>query len=178
MPTPTTANDATPTQPKKRGPKTPEGKARSAPNALKHGLRARTFVLPPGENADQFDSFAQGIRQAYAPEDQAEQALVEALTAALWQAIRADRFEAELLASIRPAHPEHSPGSDLIDEPEHRASIATVLRYQSTAGNAVRRAMDCFLKHRKARRDGLIVGEDEEQPSGIMEQTHQGPASG
>lgn len=30
--------------PKKRGPKTPDCKARSARNALKHGLRARQYV--------------------------------------------------------------------------------------------------------------------------------------
>ena len=35
--------------PKKRGPKTPEDKARSSMNALKHGLRARSFGVLPEE---------------------------------------------------------------------------------------------------------------------------------
>ena len=47
MPAPATA--ASPPR-KKRGPKTPEGKARSAMNALKHGLRAREFGLLPEED--------------------------------------------------------------------------------------------------------------------------------
>ena len=32
------------------GPRTPEGKARSARNALRHGLRARSFALAPDED--------------------------------------------------------------------------------------------------------------------------------
>src|SRR5262245_23295596 len=36
--------------PRRRSPATPEGKARSAMNALKHGLRARGFALLPEED--------------------------------------------------------------------------------------------------------------------------------
>jgi hypothetical protein len=36
------------------GPRTPEGKQRSSMNALKHGLRAETVLLPT-EDADAFD---------------------------------------------------------------------------------------------------------------------------
>ena len=46
--------DAAVTTAKKRGPKTPEGKARSAMNALKHGLRARDFVLLPEEDPEEW----------------------------------------------------------------------------------------------------------------------------
>ena len=34
----------------RRGPKTQEGKARSSMNALRHGLRARSFALLPEED--------------------------------------------------------------------------------------------------------------------------------
>jgi hypothetical protein len=37
-----------------RGPKTPEGRARAAQNALKHGLRAQKYVLFPAEDAAEF----------------------------------------------------------------------------------------------------------------------------
>ena len=39
---------------KSTGPNTPEGKARSSKNALKHGLLARDAVLP-GEDPADFD---------------------------------------------------------------------------------------------------------------------------
>ena len=158
---------------KKRGPATPEGKAKSRLNATRHGLRAATFLLPPGEDPAAFTAFTAKILRAYAPEDGAEEELVDAIIAAMWQAIRADRIEAEVLASILPRHQEHGHGSDLIGQPEHRASLQTVFCYQSTAGNAVRRALDCFLKHRKAKRDGLIVAMEE--VSGPAESPHPGP---
>ena len=41
---------------KSRGPKTPEGKARSAQNALKHGLRAQRFLVVGNERPREFDA--------------------------------------------------------------------------------------------------------------------------
>ena len=46
---------------KSRGPKTPEGKARSAQNALKHGLRAEKFVLLHDEDAGAFEAMADAL---------------------------------------------------------------------------------------------------------------------
>ena len=41
---------------KSSGRKTPEGKARSSRNALKHGLRAQQRVVLPGERASAVDA--------------------------------------------------------------------------------------------------------------------------
>ena len=42
------------------GPKTPEGKARSAQNALKHGFRAQKHMVLPGEDAAEFAALEAG----------------------------------------------------------------------------------------------------------------------
>ena len=41
---------------KSRGPRTPEGKARSAQNALKHGMRALRYVVLPDEDGVEFQA--------------------------------------------------------------------------------------------------------------------------
>ena len=43
------------------GPRTEEGKAASSLNSLKHGLTAKTVVLP-GEDPAEYHSFSTGMR--------------------------------------------------------------------------------------------------------------------
>jgi hypothetical protein len=139
----------------RRGPKTEEGKARSRMNATKHGLRAR--VLPLAEDAGEFAEFVERLQRTYRPEDDTEAELVVALAAAMWQEARAERFEAETLDAIAATAEGGTMGEALLAKPACRASLGTAIRYQSAASNAVRRAMDMLFKHRRARRDGLLV---------------------
>ncbi|MEJ5234141.1 MAG: hypothetical protein WHV64_18225, partial [Geminicoccaceae bacterium] len=155
---------ASPT-PRKRGPATPEGKARSALNALRHGLRARRFTLLPHEDPAEFEALAAATRQAYRPACPVERELVEALAVALWREIRADRLEAEILADIPPADDSRSCGSDLLDE-RHRASFSLLLRYRAQAAGAVRRAQEALVRHRKlvAGARPALLAEDRPNP--------------
>ncbi|MCS6781056.1 MAG: hypothetical protein NZ555_15295, partial [Geminicoccaceae bacterium] len=73
--------------PLRRGPRTPEGKARSALNALRHGLRARRFCLLPHEDPAEFEALARAARTVYRPRDPIERELVEAIAVALWREI-------------------------------------------------------------------------------------------
>lgn len=130
------------------GPRTPEGKARSALNATRHGLRARHFALLPHEDPAEFAALARAARCAYRPADALERELVEAIVGALWRELRADRLEAEILADIAPADAGRSCGSDLA-EPAHRASLSVLLRYRAQAALAVRRAQDALARHRR-----------------------------
>src|SRR3954470_8753616 len=152
---PMTKPDALPS-PAKRGPSTPEGKARSAMNALRHGLRARAFALLPGEDPSDWAEHLQDLRAGYGPIDAAEEKLVTALAVAMWKEIRADKQEAEVLAAIPPLAPGRPCGGDL-QQPGHALSLNTAVGDANPAGMAVQRAQRAFLAHRQAVRAGLVL---------------------
>jgi hypothetical protein len=52
---------------KSRGPKTPEGKARAAQNALKHGMRAQKYLVLPEEDAGEFAGLEAALIEELAP---------------------------------------------------------------------------------------------------------------
>jgi hypothetical protein len=80
-----------------RGPKTAEGKQRSAQNALRHGMRAQRFVLLDDEDGSEFEALAAALRDQLVPEGALQDILVARLTLAVWRMFRADRMEVELL---------------------------------------------------------------------------------
>jgi hypothetical protein len=79
---------------KSTGPKTPEGKAASSMNNLRHGLRARTVVLKD-EKQEDFDEILAGLQDEYQPACQSEQYLVNHAAIAQWKLVRAEAYEAE-----------------------------------------------------------------------------------
>jgi hypothetical protein len=83
---------------KSRGPKTAEGKARSARNALKHGLCAQRFVVLGGEDFDEFDALEAALTAELAPQGALQAVLVRRIVAATWRLERAERLEAEVFA--------------------------------------------------------------------------------
>ena len=157
---PATELPVDPPTPKKRGPRTPEGKARSAMNALKHGLRAREFGILPEESRAEWAEHLADLRRCLAPEDELEEKLVTALAVAMWNEIRADRTLVETMAEIPPEGPGRSHGTDL-QEPAHSRSLTTALRYMTAAGMATQRAHRTFLAHRKAKAARLILPVEE-----------------
>jgi len=79
------------------GPKTPEGKARSSRNALKHGLTSRDVVLPNGDPAA-FQARLDQWNDYYRPDDPAQAAVIERAVSSKWKLDRITRLETERLS--------------------------------------------------------------------------------
>ena len=88
---------------KSTGPKTEEGKRKSRMNALKHGLTAKT-VLMPEEDPAEFEQHMVGWFDALKPQDKLEVSLVERGAYAYWQLDRANRSESARLWSKADHH--------------------------------------------------------------------------
>ena len=73
---------------KSRGPKTLAGRERSKMNATKHGLRARTVVLP-GESKEEYASWVQCTIKSLKPRDEFELQLARRTADAEWVRVRA-----------------------------------------------------------------------------------------
>ena len=81
---------------KSTGPRSPNGKSRSALNALQHGLTAVTPVLPD-EDASAFEELRQRFFAQFQPDTALEIELVEDLTCLLWRLRRVPSIEAGIL---------------------------------------------------------------------------------
>jgi hypothetical protein len=80
---------------KSTGPNTPEGKAAVSMNALRHGLRARTVVLP-GENHEEFTQLCDDLEVEWHPQSRTEQFYVEQMAVSQWKLIRMEVTEVNL----------------------------------------------------------------------------------
>ena len=81
---------------KSTGPKTPEGMAKSAQNARKHGILANEVVVKGGDGAENAGDFAQLVANLHAqlqPRDAVEHVLVDRVAACYWRLRRAQRYE-------------------------------------------------------------------------------------
>src|SRR6516164_6263928 len=79
------------------GPKTPEGKAAVSRNAVTHGLRSYSGLLP-GEKLEAFADLRARVFAELAPDSAIEIELAERIASLLWRLRRVPAFEAALLA--------------------------------------------------------------------------------
>jgi hypothetical protein len=75
------------------GPRTEEGKTRSAQNSLQHGVFAKTIVLP-GESQEEFDALLAGLHKDHSPVGETESNHVRGLAEIQWRLNRLRRYEA------------------------------------------------------------------------------------
>ncbi|MCE3247335.1 MAG: hypothetical protein K0R41_1160 [Geminicoccaceae bacterium] len=113
------------------GPKTAEGKARSAQNALKHGLRAQKHVVLPDEDGGEFRALETALIEELAPVGALQAVLAQRIAVAAWRHQRADRIEAEILGHQRGR--DGDLGLAVIRDANGAGALPTLLRYRGGA---------------------------------------------
>jgi hypothetical protein len=116
-----------------RGLATPEAKARSARNSVRHGLCAKAPVPADGEDAAALAALRGALAARHLPGDAAEAHWVEELAFAAWRQRRLRALEAEVLARAGAAGEELEPSPAL-------PSLSTLIRYRTGLERDWRRA--------------------------------------
>jgi hypothetical protein len=124
---------------KSRGPKSAEGKARAAQNAIKHGMRALKYVVLPDECAAEFHAFEEAIVDDLVPVGALPAVLARRVAVAAWRLARADRMEVELFEERR--WEDAGVGMALIRDGNGTRSFETLMRYRSAAMAEFMRAL-------------------------------------
>ena len=105
------------------GPRTSDGKARSAQNARKHGLAAAGLVITP-EDREEFDALRAGLQADVAPHGALQQTLFDELVAAAWNLRRIRVMENELYSRAATC-------SDLLDDDVLLTKFDRLARHKS-----------------------------------------------
>jgi len=138
------------------GPRTPEGKERAKFNALKHGLLARSVVVPTHdgpENRKQFERLLTQLRDKLNPDGILEEMLVEKIAVAYWRLRRALRAEAgeinDNLCYARDYRLQTHPGTLALPS---RGVTLKIVRYETAIERQLHRAIDQLRSLQKDRR--------------------------
>jgi hypothetical protein len=153
-----------------RGPVTEAGKARSAQNGTKHGLRGGSFALLPGEDREEFAALHAAVTSDWSPRDAYERRWVMELVACLW---RQDRLRALEFAAFAAA--AESPPSEATVR-----KLTTFARYGARIDKDIGRALQALriLRNRPdAWIDELQDGTSEPEPAGLPQEGHSDEAS-
>ena len=81
---------------KSHGPLTPQGRAASSRNSLRHGFAATSVVLPT-ESSEEFQALLASYVDQFDPQGGVEQELVQTMVAARWRLLRISNIETALL---------------------------------------------------------------------------------
>ncbi|MBI1895902.1 MAG: hypothetical protein HYS04_05100 [Acidobacteria bacterium] len=141
---------------KSRGPVTPEGKARSAMNALRHGLTAGTLLLP-SEDHEHYETLRHQYYARFDPADEFEADLVDQILAHRWGMLRVDIAQRDLFA--HEAAKLDDAGADAsaqlnaaFSNPYRDKTLALYVRYRSHYCHAYDRTLRNLERLQAARR--------------------------
>ena len=124
------------------GPRTEEGKAKSAQNRRTHGLTGAHIILP-AESADDYEMLELRLIQAHKPANETERFLVEQAAELEWKLIRAAKWEQKEIAEAGPFGP----------------NFDKIARYQ----NQIRRAHLAILRELRLQQSERLKNEEREQ---------------
>ncbi len=127
---------------KSKGPVTDAGKARSARNATRHGLRSRTVILTTAEDRAAHARLAEAVTERYRPEGALEEHWVARLVEALWRQSRLEIIESRVLEAM-------ILGEEAVGLP----SLATVSRYRARISRDLAEAQRQLETLREERRE-------------------------
>ena len=148
---------------KSTGPRTPEGKARSSKNALKHGLLARDAVMAD-ENPAEYDRQLQILEENLFPKNAIEFELVLQIADSRWRLRRITRIEAVLTTyqyhgtdrATRERYPDTVvPGrngeNQLLGKSmqDHTQALHNLARYRTMTSHDITRALRMIRQLRK-----------------------------
>jgi hypothetical protein len=117
------------------GPKTQDGKTRSAENNLRHGLASGRLIIP-GECKAEYEALEAGLLKKHRPADITETLLVQEMAESYWLKERAIRLQSKAFGE-----------SDSIPK-----DLALLMRYQTTNQRAFHKALNTLTKLQKERR--------------------------
>jgi hypothetical protein len=171
---------------KSNGPVTPEGKAKSARNGMRHNLSSGHVVLLSNENPKEFIEHSCSFIDRYAPADYVERDLVNQMIAASWRLARISAIECSLTEIEMDVQSEkHDREFSYLDAHARQTlsmfgnvdmeTVSRMLqRYQSAAGRAYSRAFR-MLKELQGDRFGRLPVAP--APSGVETQQTPQPST-
>jgi hypothetical protein len=139
-----------------RGPVTPQGRARSSRNSLRHGLSAQYVVLP-SESAQDFQLHLDAHLDTFRPRTGVEIELVKTMAVARWRLRRLGAIETNILSTelVRREEDIDDEFSEMQGEDrlawvfqymaDHGQSLALLMRYEGAISRAYDRAFKQLL---------------------------------
>lgn len=137
------------------GPRSPDGKAMSSKNAVRHGLLGGELLLPD-EDAEELERFRAGVLERLQPEDDVERFMADRVIANAWRLKRVYRIETEVLRRLKYEGTTVDFGVALERDLHHGDNLPKLARYESMLDRGLRRALH-ELERLQARRRGEHV---------------------
>jgi hypothetical protein len=150
---------------KSTGPRTPEGKARSRANALRHGLSG-TAILMDCEQEDEFNEMVDDLLEEWQPATTTEKMVFYKMVEQYWLSRRATTQLAESTGYF--IDPDG-------DERDAR-NVSLMLRYNQTAMRGFFKAMNELIRLQKNRKQ-IQQNQSDESEIGFVSQSDPEPAA-